>query len=89
MQLLELRCEDGTFDFQIKGTRYSENIVTCVLQFYLYYRDSLVVQFLIAPDIIALLPDKALQAGKLIPVVPVLFTQGVNEKQTLAHIKHE
>lgn len=52
-------------------------------------RDSLIVQFLIAPDLMALLPDKAIQSGELISVVPVLFTQGVNEKQTFAHIKHE
>ncbi|XP_064387064.1 inositol polyphosphate-4-phosphatase type I A-like isoform X2 [Halichondria panicea] len=52
-------------------------------------RDSLVVQFLIAPDLMALLPDKAIQSGELISVVPVLFTQGVNEKQTFAHIKHD
>lgn len=53
------------------------------------YRDSLVVQFLVAPEIMTVLPDEAIKLGELIPVVPVVFTQGVNERQTLANIKHE
>ena len=56
---------------------------------FVLYRDSLVVQFLVSPEIISVLPDESVRLGELISVVPVVFTQGVNEKQTLANIKHE
>lgn len=52
-------------------------------------RNSLVVQFLISREVLVLLPDKKVQQGKKIGVVPILFAQGVNEKQTLANLKHE
>ena len=47
------------------------------------------IQFLLAREYIAALPDELLQAGAPISVVPVLFTQGVNEKQTLAVLKQQ
>jgi len=49
----------------------------------------LTVQFLLAREYIAALPDEMLRAGRPISVVPVLFTQGVNEKQTLAKFKQQ
>ena len=52
-------------------------------------RDALTIQFLLAREYIAGLPDELLQAGAPISVVPVLFTQGVNEKQTLAVLKQQ
>ena len=53
------------------------------------FRDSLMVQLLIPRDILCVLPDEQLRQGKAINVVPILFTQGINEKQTLANLKHE
>lgn len=47
------------------------------------------VQFLISRDVLTLLPDEKVRLGKKIGVVPILFAQGVNEKQTLANLKHE
>ena len=52
-------------------------------------RDALTIQSLLAREYIAGLPDELLQAGAPISVVPVLFTQGVNEKQTLAVLKQQ
>ena len=54
-----------------------------------FCRDCLTVQFLLSKQFLAALPNKELKSGALIPVVPVLFTQGVNEKQTLANLKNE
>lgn len=55
----------------------------------LILRDSLIVQFLISRDVLAMLPDEKLKQGKLISVIPIIFVQGINEKQTLANLKHE
>lgn len=52
-------------------------------------RDALTIQFLIPRELLAKLPDESLRLGEPIRVVPVLFTQGVNEKQTFANIKNE
>ena len=60
--------------------------VLCTL---IFPRDALTVQFLLAREYIAALPDEMLRAGRPISVVPVLFTQGVNEKQTLAKFKQQ
>ena len=51
-------------------------------------RDCLIVQFLISREVLAMLPDEKLKLGKKINVVPILFTQGINEKQTLDDLKH-
>ena len=56
---------------------------------FLVHRDALTIQFLIPHELLAKLPNKEIRQGALIKVVPVLFTQGVNEKQTLANIKNE
>lgn len=56
---------------------------------YFVYRDSVVVQFLISRDVLALQPDGKIRQGKKIRVIPILFVQGINEKQTLANLKHE
>lgn len=55
----------------------------------LFCRDVLTVQFLVSRDLLAMLPDEKLRQGKTINVVPIIFTQGINEKQTLANLKHE
>lgn len=60
----------------------------CIIVIF-FFRDSLTVQFLIAHEVLAMLPDEKLRQGKEISVVPILFTQGINEKQTLANLKHE
>lgn len=51
-------------------------------------RNSLKVQLLFAKEYLAALPDEELRAGHTIQVVPILFTQGVNEMQNFAS-KHE
>ena len=53
------------------------------------HRDSLTIQFLIPHELLAQLPDEGIRQGEPIRVVPVLFTQGVNEKQTFANIRNE
>ena len=47
------------------------------------------MQFLISHELLMILPDVKIRQGKEIRVVPILFTQGINEKQTLANLKHE
>ncbi|CAI8005393.1 Inositol polyphosphate-4-phosphatase type I A [Geodia barretti] len=51
-------------------------------------RGALRVQLLFAREYLAVLEDEKLQAGETISVVPLIFTQGVNEKQSLTN-KHE
>lgn len=63
--------------------------MTCVSKYIFLCRNSLTVQFLIPRDVLAMLPDEKLRQGAFISVVPILFTQGINEKQTLANLKHE
>ena len=46
------------------------------------------VQLLFAQEYLAVLADDKLRAGETIAVVPILFTQGVNEKQSITN-KHE
>ena len=46
------------------------------------------MQLLFAREYLAVLEDEKLQAGETISVVPLIFTQGVNEKQSLTN-KHE
>ena len=53
------------------------------------HRDSLTIQLLIPRELLAQLPDEGIRQGERIRVVPVLFTQGVNERQTFANIKNE
>ena len=50
-------------------------------------RTALVVQFFFPDKVLSVIPNKELIGGKLIKVVPVLFTQGINERQTLANLK--
>ena len=95
VQMAELRRdiedEDVMFDFHIFGTRYGWTSFHYAHHFMhiTSYRDSLTVQFLIPRELLAKLPDEGLRQGEPIRVVPVLFTQGVNEKQTFANIKNE
>lgn len=63
--------------------------VMLVMSNIFFFRDSLTVQFLISREVLAMLPDEKLRQGKEIGVIPILFTQGINEKQTLANLKHE
>ena len=46
------------------------------------------MQLLFAREYLAVLEDEKLRAGEPISVVPLIFTQGVNEKQSLTN-KHE
>ena len=46
------------------------------------------MQLLFAREYLAVLEDEKLRAGETISVVPLIFTQGVNEKQSLTN-KHE
>lgn len=50
-------------------------------------RDCLTVQLLLDRAYLSSIPDEKLRVGERISVVPVIFTQGVNEKQTLANFK--
>ena len=46
------------------------------------------MQLLFAREYLAVLADDKLLAGETVSVIPLLFTQGVNEKQSLTN-KHE
>ena len=83
--------EDVMFDFHIFGTRYNWTSFPHSHHFMCstFHRDSLTIQFLIPRELLAQLPDEGIRQGELIRVVPVLFTQGVNEKQTFANIRNE
>lgn len=48
-------------------------------------RGALKVQLLFAREFLAVLADEQLQAGYAVPVVPLLFTQGVNGKQNFTN----
>ena len=48
-------------------------------------RGALKVQLLFAREFLAVLADDQLQAGHVVPVVPLLFTQGVNGKQNFTN----
>lgn len=48
-------------------------------------RGALKVQLLFAREFLAVLADEQLQAGHVVPVVPLLFTQGVNGKQNFTN----
>ena len=52
------------------------------------YRGALKVQLRFGREYLAVVADEKLQAGRTIPVFPLLVTQGVNEKQSLTN-KHE
>jgi len=46
--------------------------------------DSLVIKFKLSPENFGLIPEK-LKNGRLIPVYPIILTQGINEAQTYAN----
>jgi chorismate mutase len=73
--------QGGVFFSLICSYTLSDLFATC--------RNSLVVQLLLSRDVLATLPEEKVRQGKKIGVVPILFVQGVNEKQTLANLKHE
>lgn len=91
---------DLKFDFHVSGTRYIQYpcppalpYVYCALLMYALLRcivlsscrGALKVQLLFAREFLAVLADEQLQAGHVISVVPLLFTQGVNEKQNFTN----
>ena len=49
-------------------------------------RAALTVQLFFPTAILALIPSDCITLGQLIPVVPVMFTQGIDEKQTMANL---
>lgn len=49
-------------------------------------RAALTVQLFFPTAMLALIPNDCITLGQLIPVVPVMFTQGIDEKQTMANL---
>lgn len=49
-------------------------------------RAALTVQLFLPTAVLALMPSDNLPLGQLIPVVPLMFTQGIDEKQTMANL---
>ena len=77
------------FDFHVSGNRSAHTYVVSTHLILLIYcfRGSLKVQLRFAREFLAVIADEQLRGGQVIPVVPLLFTQGVNEKQSLTN-KH-